>query len=320
MSATFPRFSACMLAASILMLASGPLRADDSYVLKTNKFEVVEQDLYYYLTDRAISEEDAARMLANENAIRDIFANIYVIRAFAERAVEADEGLLTDEELQWRVEHYRDRLLMARQLGKEVAEELAKADWEALAREEYLAKQENFVIPEQVSVSHILVSTADRSEEEARIRAEEISDRLAAGEDFESLVQEYSDDETTVPNQGRLGLFGRGRMVAPFEDAAFALEEPGDVSQPVLSEFGYHIIRLDDRKEESVAEFDLVKERLMADIRQRREEAVRGEKISEVKNGRVDLGLEVNTELLEEIEARYAVEDNKAALRELYSQ
>lgn len=94
-------------------------------------------------------------------------------------------------------------------------------------------------IPEQISARHILVDT----EEEA----DEIHGKILAGEDFEDLANEFSKD-SNGEDGGNLGLFGRGSMVAEFEQAAFSLEV-GEVSQPVESSFGFHIIRVDEINE-----------------------------------------------------------------------
>ncbi len=82
-----------------------------------------------------------------------------------------------------------------------------------------------------------------KAEAEALKLAQEIKARLDAGEDFEALAKEYSDDPVSAENGGDLGWFGRGVMVKEFEDAAFALE-PGEISDPVKTPFGYHIIQV----------------------------------------------------------------------------
>lgn len=85
-----------------------------------------------------------------------------------------------------------------------------------------------------------------RTEEEALALAQELYQRIQDGEDFAELAQEYSDDPVSGANGGDLGWFGRGMMVPSFEEAAFSLEV-GEVSEPVQSEFGYHIIEVLDR-------------------------------------------------------------------------
>ena len=115
------------------------------------------------------------------------------------------------------------------------------------------------MVPEQVHVSHVLVAPKGRSDEEARARAEEVRRKALSGSDFAGLAKEFSDDPSAKDNQGDLGTFARGRMVKPFENAAFALEKPGDISPVVKSPFGYHVIKLHQKLPAWRRSFDQVK-------------------------------------------------------------
>jgi parvulin-like peptidyl-prolyl isomerase len=96
-------------------------------------------------------------------------------------------------------------------------------------------------IGEQIWVRHILVADP--------VTANVIYEKVTNGEDFGALAASASLDTASGVNGGDLGWFGRGQMVAPFEEAAFALENVGDISEPVQSDFGYHIIQLLGRRE-----------------------------------------------------------------------
>ena len=125
---------------------------------------------------------------------------------------------------------------------------------EADAKAYYEANKDSFAVDE-VTASHILVK------EEAT--AKEILEKLKAGEKFEDLAKQYGTDGTKDTG-GSLGTFGRGQMVAEFEEAAFALQ-PGEISDVVKTEFGYHIIKLTD-KNQGTKTYDEVKETITSTL------------------------------------------------------
>ncbi|MFN3596766.1 MAG: peptidylprolyl isomerase [Rubricoccaceae bacterium] len=101
----------------------------------------------------------------------------------------------------------------------------------------------------EIRAAHILIRPQSPDErEEARERAEALRARILAGEDFAALARQYSEDPGSATRGGDLGFFGTGRMVRPFEEAAFALREPGDVSPVVETSFGFHLIQLTERR------------------------------------------------------------------------
>ena len=101
---------------------------------------------------------------------------------------------------------------------------------------------------DEVRASHILISFEQRTDEEALTLAEEVLNRAKDGEDFAELALEYSEDPSVVSNMGDLNFFGRGMMVSEFEDAVFAMDEIGSISEVVRTDFGYHIIKLTDKR------------------------------------------------------------------------
>ncbi|MGP4063664.1 peptidylprolyl isomerase [Oceanobacillus sp. M65] len=111
----------------------------------------------------------------------------------------------------------------------------------------------NFATEEQVEASHILVEDEET--------AKEVLEKLNDGGDFAELVAEYSTDEATLETDGELGFFGSGVMDEAFEEAAFQLEV-GEISDPVETTYGYHIIKVTDKSEAKEAVFEDVKDEI----------------------------------------------------------
>jgi len=136
-----------------------------------------------------------------------------------------------------------------------------------------------FKKPEEVKASHILIQVApDASDEEklaAREKIEDIQKKIATGDDFANLARQYSEGPSST-NGGDLGYFDRKKMVKPFSDAAFELK-PGQVSNIVETRFGFHLIKVYDKKAKSTYEFEDIKGRLGEILQQQKiqEETVR---------------------------------------------
>ena len=101
--------------------------------------------------------------------------------------------------------------------------------------------------PEQIRASHILLRTEGKDEAAVKKAAEDVLAKVKAGGDFAALAKQYSEDDANKENGGDLDYFGRGRMVPEFETVAFEMQ-PGQISGPVKTPFGFHIIKLTDKK------------------------------------------------------------------------
>jgi peptidyl-prolyl cis-trans isomerase C len=136
----------------------------------------------------------------------------------------------------------------------------------------YADHPEAFTEPEQVRARHILIKVDPGSEESkkdaARKKLEEVQKKLKNGEKFEALAKAYSEGPSG-PDGGDLGYFSRGRMVKPFEEAAFGLP-PGKVSDIVETRFGYHLIEVVDKKPESLLAYEQVKDKLQDYLKQKK--------------------------------------------------
>lgn len=139
---------------------------------------------------------------------------------------------------------------------------------ESEERTYYDTHQDEFKQDEQLCASHILVkakatpeAAEGHADDEARQLAQSALDQVKAGADFAALARKVSEDQGSGPQGGELGCFARGRMVPEFENAAFSLG-PGETSDLVKTQYGYHVIRATSRREEAVPPFAQVKDRI----------------------------------------------------------
>ena len=161
-----------------------------------------------------------------------------------------------------------------------------KADDDEL-RALFDAERERFVTPEKREVSHILVSVSSDAGEDDDARARErivaLKDRIAAGESFEDLAREHSDDPGSAAAGGALGFIERGMMVPEFEQAAFALPA-GDVSDPVRTSFGWHVVTVTAVQASRNATFEEVRDRVLAQYQSREAERIYAERVDTLAN------------------------------------
>lgn len=147
---------------------------------------------------------------------------------------------------------------------------LPKPDFTTLAEEYYLTHKEKYVQPERIQVSHILwrlQCDCEDSDGAKRTEVEKVLKELRGGADFAELAKQYSDDKGSAKRGGDLGQwFTRGILVKPFEDAAFALSEPGALSDVIKTEYGYHIIKLIAREPAGPQPFEEVRGQIIEEL------------------------------------------------------
>ncbi|HEY2816035.1 MAG TPA: peptidylprolyl isomerase [Casimicrobiaceae bacterium] len=224
-----------------------------------------------------------AEFVASNKRIGDLLLQMLLRKTLATQA--KNEKLDADPVNAARVSNEGDRVLA--QLRVAQVDEAASAEFEAKhasqlarARELYVADRDRYRAPEEISASHILFDAKKHSNEEARKLAADARARVVAGADFNVVAKEVSEDPSAQQNSGRLGWFTRERMDPAFSRAAFALKQAGDVSEPVQSGFGWHVIRLDDRRPPRVRPFEEVQDEILAGLKktyvEQKREAVLG--------------------------------------------
>ena len=150
----------------------------------------------------------------------------------------------------------------------------------------YRDNESRLTLPEQVRVRHILLTwkPLGTGDDRAAIleQMKPILERARNGEDFAALAAEFSDDYATRNAGGDTGLFHRGQMAPAFEEAAFALE-PGEISDPVESGFGVHILKLEEHRPSCLLPLDEVREMLRDYVRNEKMETAVASKIDELR-------------------------------------
>ena len=174
-----------------------------------------------------------------------------------------EKGFNKLPEVKAQIEFFENNLLASLYIKQEVIGKISIPEEEL--KKYYDSNKDEFKTPEMVRVRHILVkvdeSAPEKDKKAAKKKAENILKKIKSGEDFAKLAGEVSDDPGSKQKGGELGFFSRDRMVKPFEDAAFALK-PGEVSGLVKTQYGYHIIKAEEKKAAGIQPFDDVKERI----------------------------------------------------------
>lgn len=244
--------------------------------------------------DAQVPKDKQFQLYGAEKKLRDFVGSMFVKAKLAERGAKRD---LTPEQ-QWMVDESLRRIYSQIEIEHVLQERGEPEGLEEFAREVYLASPERFTEPPAIHAQHVLISTQERSDEEALELAHKVRQDALDGVPFEELAVEYSEDRSVQNNQGDLGFFPKGRMVKPFEEAAFALESAGDITEPVKTRFGYHVIRLVEKRGERVRPFDEVKATLIAEEKAKHRDKVVNELIESI--GSLD-GVQTNNEALESL-------------------
>lgn len=224
----------------------------------------------------------------NPKRVNDLLLRMLVQKSLAAKAREAK--LDATPENAARIALEVDRLLAAieieqveRAAGREFDENIAR--YEARARESYLVNKATYTEPPHISAAHILFDTMRKNTpDEARRKAEETRAKLVAGADFATLARELSDDPGSAQRGGQLGWFPESQMDPKFGAAAFALQNPGDLSQPVQTTFGWHIIRLEGKRPGRVMDYAEARPKIMLELRRRFVDEKREAAITAIRN------------------------------------
>ena len=238
-------WSALLLLAASVSFVPLAVAADDAVVARVDGVDIKQSDL-----DFAASEvgprlgnyrpEDRKRVLLQ-----------FVIENELMAAAGEKENLDETDTFDARVKYHERRALRDAFFASSISGAVNDND----AKKIYDEKIAQMKPTQEVHARHILVATEDE--------AKDVKKRVAAGEDFAKVADETSKDKNA--EGGDLGFFARGQMLKPFEDAAFALDV-GEISDPVQTQFGWHIIKVEEKRDQKPPSFDEVKAAIMTQL------------------------------------------------------
>ena len=247
------------LAAAFLVVGNGAMAQPSSpsaVVVNGPAGPLTAGELDFVVRER-IPADKRAEFWSSPEQVTRLATGVYAQRVMAAEA--AKEKLDQSPQGQTYLKLSRDRamaeLLMQERVKAAVPSEEAQ---KAFAQSEYKAKPERFTTPEEVHVRHILLPVAKDGSDAAAVKAkaEALLAELRKGANFEELAKTRSGDPGSASKGGDLGVFTRGLMVPEFEKAAFAMTKPGQLSEPVKTQFGYHILQLVEHKPAQLMPFD----------------------------------------------------------------
>ena len=294
----YPIWSALSLSLMLAITASAE-ESDSLTYYSTSQFSVTEFARKMYLRN---APPEAGGGIGSRARNLSALSDLYAIKFLAGEAQNLD--LLSEVEKEWLAEYAISMELIERYLRKMVEDKLAATDWEAEAREQYLSSPEDYRVPESVSLRTLLIRTEDRAESEAMGIAVDLLHQAAQpGADFSKLVSEHTEDANAAANSGLMSGVVRGQTVPPFEEAAFALRMPGELSEPVVSQFGVHLIQLVEYRPAEQLTYEQVAKRIIDELKPIRAAQYRRGLQMEARERKLE-GFVEHTEALDELMSR----------------
>jgi peptidyl-prolyl cis-trans isomerase D len=221
-----------------------------------------------------VTPYELERRLVLEKQEREVDYALIASNSFASQIV------VTDEQIQaWYDSHKNDYLLPETVDLQYVELTRARAESGVTVTEEglkdyYSQVKERFESPERRKARHILITVGDGVDDAAaKKQAEELAAKAKAGADFSQLAKENSKDPGSAQQGGDLGWAQRGTMVGPFEEALFAMQKD-EIRGPIKTQFGYHVIRLDDIEAAGLRSYEDVRTELEAEFRRDRSQTI----------------------------------------------
>ncbi len=251
--------------AFLLVGSLGVAAQEDTILGKAGDYVIKKSDVDRLLT--YYPPETLSRLQENPTEMETLVKRMLEVKIIADLAKKEEFDQQT--QIRKQLAYVMDDFLSKEYLSKVVMKNVTVS--EADLKEYYTRNKEKLGVPEQVRARHILFKVdPDATEDEkkqVKAKADAILKRLKVGEDFEKLARIHSDDQTSKIKGGDLGYFSTGQMVPEFEGAAF-YTDPGEISDIVETQYGYHIIKVEDHTEARERSFEEMKDYIGEQLRQ----------------------------------------------------
>lgn len=239
----------------------------------------------------------------NADRVAALVNNLWNMKTLA--AAARAQGLDKAKETQVRIALETDRVLatiLAEQMEADAIREFdQRKGMDEVARERYTINPAKYRTPEEAVVTQIFFEVPKHTSDDARKLAADARARIVAGADMGALAKQISEDPSTAANGGRLEWFRRDQVDPVFAGAVFSLKNVGDVSEPVRTRGGWHVIRLEDRRGGAQRSFDEAKPEIIAELRNAYVTERKGARLAEYRD---DAHTEVNTKAIDQLVVR----------------
>jgi peptidyl-prolyl cis-trans isomerase C len=273
--------SSLAVVAVIILFVSGAASAADPEILaRVGNKNITKADIEALISFYPANQQAIIRMdPKNEEALLNNYVTILAVAETARR-----QGFDKEKNMRKQIQILSDEHLAKGYVQKNVLSKVKVTDKDV--EEYYKNHPKEFEKPETVKARHILIGfKGDMTEDqkkELRKKADDVLKKAKGGDDFAQLASEYSDDPGSKTKGGELGYFPKGNMVPEFENAAFNLK-PGEISNVIETPYGYHIIKVEDKKAAEMPAFDSIKEQVRVKATQDAEQKKINEFIEKAK-------------------------------------
>ncbi len=293
---------------AVLHSAGALAAGQDGIVFQGGDVTVKYSEMERYIAENTPPDpKEKAAVLSRPGLYREMAEMLYTMQVLAAEAESSPD--FDREQAEWNAHIMYQRRIIKDLREDYIREKLKDVNWEASAKETYQVQKQQYMTDETVTASHILIKVDEKHDDEAaQVLARDLRERALKGEDFGDLAKQYSADPSAARDAGSLGSFKRGQMVKPFEDAVFALQKPGAISEVIKTSFGYHVIRMDEHKMPEPLPFESVKDKIIEELQTQMGNKLWQDKLIAIRSAS---DIVVDDKLLQALQEKYQIKSTK---------